>query len=156
MNTYERLEDEARRNGVNVIAREFRSPRIKGLYIDGVIGLSNSMQTSAEKACTLSEEMGHHFTSYGNILDLSEAENRKQELRARMWAYNKQIGLTGIVNAYKHGCHNMYEMAEYLDVTEDFLKDALRQYRNKYGVCKAIDNYIIFFEPHLAVMEKRD
>ncbi len=39
---------------------------------------------------------------------------------------------------------------------EEFLKDALRQYRNKYGVCKGIDNYIIFFEPHLAVMEKRD
>ena len=156
MNTYERLEDEACKNGMNVITRNFRSPRIKGLYIDGVIGLNNNMQTSAEKICTLSEEMGHHFTSYGNILDLSDAENRKQEFRARMWAYNKQIGLIRIVDAYKHGCHNMYEMAEYLDVTEEFLKDALQQYRNKYGVCKAIDNYIIFFEPHLAVMEKRD
>ena len=130
---------------------KYNNGRIKGSRI----AIREKMLT-AEKACVLAEELGHYYTTAGNILDQSKTENRKQELRARIWAYNKQIGLSGIVNAYKHGCHNMYEMAEYLDVTEEFLKDALQQYRNKYGVCKAIDNYIIFFEPHLAVMEKRD
>lgn len=156
MNTYERLEDEACRDGIDIMPYLFKSDRIKGLYSDNAIGINRNIATEKEKACVLAEELGHHYTTAGNIIEQSKTENRKQEFRARMWAYNKQIGLIGIVDAYKHGCHNMYEMAEYLDVTEEFLKDALQQYRNKYGVCKTIDNYIIFFEPHLAVMEKRD
>ena len=64
-----------------------------------------------------------------------------------MWAYNEQIGLSGILSAYKYGCRNLHEMAEHLDVTEQFLKDALDAYLLKYGKCTVIDNYMIFFEP---------
>ena len=35
-------------------------------------------------------------------------------------------------------------MAEHLDVTEEFLKDA---YLLKYGKCTVVDNYMVFFEP---------
>ena len=45
-------------------------------------------------------------------------------------------------------------MAEYLDVTEEFLKEALEQYRRKYGQRAELDNYVIIFEPQLAVIEK--
>lgn len=45
-------------------------------------------------------------------------------------------------------------MADYLDVTEDFLKDALESYRRKYGIYTEIDNYIIFFEPWISIMRK--
>ena len=38
-------------------------------------------------------------------------------------------------------------MAEHLDVTEEFLKDALDAYLLKYGKCTVVDNYMIFFEP---------
>jgi hypothetical protein len=41
-----------------------------------------------------------------------------------------------------------------LDVTEEFLKDALECYREKYGISTGIDGYIIVFEPTLAVIEK--
>ncbi len=74
-----------------------------------------------EKSCILAEELGHHYTTVGNILDQSSVSNRKQELRARMWAYNKLIGLMGIIKSYEHGCQSYHEMAEYLDVTEEFL-----------------------------------
>ena len=69
---------------------------LKGLYIDGNIAIQKGM-TSAESGCTLAEEIGHHETSVGNILDLSDIRNRKQELRARLWAYDRLIGLIGIV-----------------------------------------------------------
>lgn len=45
-------------------------------------------------------------------------------------------------------------MAEYLELTEEFLKDALQKYQDKYGICVEIDNYVIFFEPSLAVLKK--
>ena len=111
---------------------------------------------TVQKACVLAEELGHFYTTTGNIIDQSKEENRKQELKARLWAYNKQIGLTGLINAYKHGCHSRHEAAEYLEVTEEFLQDAVNCYRSKYGICVEMDNYIIFFEPTLAVMEKNE
>lgn len=101
----------------------------------------------------LAEELGHHHTTVGNMLDQSDTGNQKQELRARIWAYNKLIGLNGIINAYRHGCCSLYDAANYLDVTEEFLSEALEYYKNKYGICTTIDNYVIYFEPSLGVFE---
>lgn len=59
----------------------------------------------------------------------------------------------GIVNAYKNHCANISETAEHLGVPEDFLKEALNHYKSKYGSHVVIDNYVIFFEPNVAVLE---
>ena len=80
--------------------------------------------------------------------------NRKQERQARLHGYNHLIGLTGLINAYEHGCMNRYETAEYLEVTEEFLEECISCYREKYGVCKIVDNYIIYFIPNLAVFKR--
>ena len=101
--------------------------------------------TIPEKTCALAEELGHHETSVGNILDMTSAVNRKQERQARLWAYNKQIGLIGLVRAFEHGCQNRFEIAEYLEVTEEFLEECIECYRNKYGICKRVDNYVVYF-----------
>ena len=45
-------------------------------------------------------------------------------------------------------------MAEYLDVTEKYLKEALDAYRDKYGVRTDIDNYTVCFIPYLTVFKK--
>ena len=79
------------------------------------------------------------------------AQNRKQERQARFWAYNKLIGLRGIIQAYEAGCQNSYEIAEYLEVTEEYLQDCIECYRDKYGVGVEVDNFYIMFIPHLAV-----
>lgn len=126
---------------------------LKGLYVNGHIAINTKM-SDIEKACVLAEELGHHYTSYGNILDQSDASNRKQELRARAWAYNKQIGLLGLIRAYGHGCRNRFEIAEYLEVTEEVLEECLSFYQNKYGVCTNVDNYVVYFIPNLIVMKK--
>ena len=73
---------------------------------------------------------------------------------SRIWAYNRLIGLEGIIRAYKAGCRNRYEMADLLDVTEEMLTDALEHYREKYGVCVTCGKYVIYFEP-LGVMERK-
>ena len=38
-----------------------------------------------EKASVLAEELGHYYTTVGNILDQEDAGNRKQEHKARTW-----------------------------------------------------------------------
>ena len=121
---------------------------------DGLIRGRKSIETQAEKSCVLAEELGHYFTSFGNILNMDEIQNRKQELRARLSGYDMQIGLIGIVECYKHHCRSIYEMAEYLQVTEEYLKEALECYSRKYGEnLVTIDNYAIRFVPSLQVIE---
>lgn len=108
--------------------------------------------STTEKACVLAEELGHHYTTVGNILDQSKAENRKQERRARLWAYRRAFDLIDLVSAYKYGCRNRYELTEYLEVTEEFLQEALDTYREKYGLYAKVDCYVICFEP-LGILE---
>ena len=126
---------------------------LKGLYYNGSVAIEQKL-TSVEKTCVLAEELGHHYTSVGNILDMDISANRKQEHQARLWSYNKLIGLTGLIRAYKHGCKSRYEIAEYLDVTEEYLEECIECYRDKYGIYKEIDNYVIYFIPHLIVFKK--
>lgn len=124
----------------------------EGLIKGNRVAIKKDMITKKKK-CALAEELGHYYTTVGDITAQKTTEDQKQEFRARAWAYNKLTGLVGIVNAYKAGCHNINEMAEYLDVSEEFLSETLEYYRKKYGICTRLDNYLIYFEPRIGVME---
>ncbi len=122
--------------------------KTKGLYADGIIGISKCIDTTTEKACILAEEIGHYHTTHGDILDQTNLSNRKQELRARAWAHEKMIPLSAIVEAHKAKCHGQTELAEYFDVTEEFLLETIEYYKRKLGLFYRIDKtYIIAFEP---------
>lgn len=134
----------------HLIVKEKDLPVNKGRIKGNKIAIRRNLSTK-EKGCVLAEELGHYYTTVGNILDQSDTMNRKQELRARLWAYDKMIGLEGIVKSYQHGCRNLYETAEFLDVTERFLKDALIAYQSKYGINVEYGNYVVTFIPTLNV-----
>lgn len=149
---YDKLLDEAYSQRVDTFEK-FLPDRLQGLYGDNVIWINKKIQTTPEKACVLAEELGHHYTSYGDILDKHDLNSRKQEKRARCWAYEKIIPLTALVDAYHGGVSNRYEVAEFLEVTESFLNDTLNHYRYKYGHYKDIGEYIIYFKP-LGILHK--
>lgn len=153
MNRLEKLEQEAFEDKVIVHDYYLGEESLKGIYIDGNIAINTSVNNTTEKACVLAEELGHHHTSVGNILNMENISNRKQERQARFWGYNKLIGLTGIVQAFEAGCQSIHEAAEFLEVTEEYLLEAVECYQDKYGTCKEIGNYIIYFIPNLAVIK---
>jgi hypothetical protein len=148
---YEGLLDEAYNLGL--IVKEAKFLGNKGRIKDNRIAIRKDIPTLKEKSCILAEELGHYYTSYGDILDQKITANRKQEYKARLWSYDKQIGLIGIINAFNSGCRSLYDMAEYLDIPEELLSEAITCYKGKYGESIKIDNYIIFFEPNLAVIK---
>ena len=148
--TYDDILVEADDN--NLITKEKPLKAHKGLIDGRNIAIKRDM-TETEKKCVMAEELGHYYTGTGDILDQSSISNRKQELQGRIYAYDKLIGLIGIIKAYKNRCSNLSETAEYLDVTEEFLADALKYYKAKYGKGAYIDNYMIYFEPYLGVFE---
>ncbi len=149
---YEELLIEADNTGLIVKEKNliYNDGRLRGKRI----AIRKNIPTLIKKACVLAEEIGHYHTTTIDILDQSSVLNRKLERSGRIWAYDKQIGLSGIIRGYQARCQNCNELAELLGVTEDFLHDALRYYHEKYGVAAKIDGYVIMFEPSLAVMEK--
>jgi len=148
---YENLQMEAARLGVEVYEQPMQ-PTLKGLYSDDVIWVNHFIPTIAEKTCILAEELGHYYTSSGDITDLTDIRNRKQERRARNWAYQRLVPLEKIIEAYRAGVSNRHELAEYLGVTEEFLQAALKRYREKYGTYAVVDKHVVYFDP-LAVAE---
>lgn len=148
---YDALLDEANAEGISIKERPFKTydGRLKGKDIY----LRKDMNTT-EKTCVLAEEMGHHYTTVGNILNMESIQNRKQERQARLHGYNRLIGLAGLIEAYEHGCRNRYEIAEFLEVTDEFLEECISCYRDKYGECKTVDNYTIHFIPNLMIFKK--
>ena len=148
---YNALLNEANAEGISIKERPFKTydGRIKGKDIY----LRKDMNT-AEKSCVLAEELGHYYTTVGDILDMNVFENRKQERQARLWGYNRVIGLFWLIRAYELGCKDKYEIAEYLDVTEEYLEDCIDCYRDKYGEYKIVDNYTIYFIPNLMIFKK--
>ena len=149
--TYEELLTAA--DGLGLVTKEkdlqAHDGRIKGCRV----AIRRSIPTQKRKACVLAEELGHYFTSSGDILDQSDPAARRQERRARIWAHDVQIGLDGIIAAHAAGCSGAYETAEFLDVPEDFLREAILCYRERYGTRIEYKGSLIIFEPVLEVID---
>lgn len=148
---YDELVKSEEKNGIDIIESSFKG-QAKGYYCDSFIVINSKIETEAEKKCILAEELGHHYTSSGNILDKSII-SIKQEHTARRWASEKLLHIVDFIKAFELGLSGRHELAEYLDVTEEFLESAITYYKQKYGTHVRMDNYIIFFEPHFGVLK---
>lgn len=105
---------------------------VKGLYKNNCIAIDTYI-SRREKKCTLGEELGHHYTSTGNILDMRYANNRKQERKAREWGAKKLINYDNFIRA----CNmydNIYQIAEELDVTYDVVQTYYEYLYRTYAI----------------------
>lgn len=146
MTFYEEELQLAENENIKVIEIYFKSG-INGLYSDNTIGINKNLPTTIHKKCVLSEELGHYYTAVGNILDQTNIVNRKIELKGRQWGYEKLVPLKSIIKASFSGCTNKYELADYLEITEQYLTEVLKYYENKFGLYVEIENYCIYFNP---------
>lgn len=124
---YEALLNEAHEKGLVVREKPLQAHdgRIKG----NRIAIRSSIETSAKKCCVLAEELGHYEVNAGDILNQNDVNNRRQEIAARRRAYEKILPVENILFAARDGHTELWDMAEYLDVDEEFLKEALMYYR---------------------------
>lgn len=132
MNSYEKLVCDAEKMGLEVIEKHFKSSA-KGLCKGKKIGISKTIEQSVEKRCVLAEEIAHSLYTVGNIIDTRNESNYKQELFARKKAYEMILPLYMIIESYRSGNVSCYEMAEDLEVTEEFLVNTILHYNTKYG-----------------------
>ena len=115
-----------------------------GRIYNNRIAIRHDLST-VDKTCTLAEELGHYYTTTGDILDQTNVSNRKQEHRARMWAYEKLIPVQLFILAFKHGCRSIHETAEFLEVSEAFLLECVGAYYSKYGTYLEFNGYLFIF-----------
>ena len=88
----------------------------------------------AEERTKLGHELGHCETGsfYNEYAPLDVRQ--KHENHANRWAYKKLIPEDELKKALRHGYREPWELAEYFDVTEPFLRGALDYYRMAAGL----------------------
>ncbi|ASN69349.1 hypothetical protein 10S14_27 [uncultured Caudovirales phage] len=117
-----------------------------GFYKDGIILIDKNL-SETRKAEVLYEELAHHKLTYGNILDQSQFNNRKFENYARRHGYEAALPLRIIVEAHNYGVSNLYELAQYVQLSEEHVLEILEYYKQKHGIGTHYGNYSITFEP---------
>ncbi|GAA0069222.1 hypothetical protein UT300003_07450 [Clostridium sardiniense] len=128
-NIYNLIEEE------NIILEEvtFKQSNIEGIYfkvpgLSPTIGIHKSIVSDTKKYISvLAEELGHHFTSIGDLstecVTYTQKINRsKQEKRARIWAANFLISDDEIVGALTHNINTLYGLSDHFNVTEEIIK----------------------------------
>lgn len=125
----------------------------KGLYKNNKIAIDNNIDTENEKKCILVEELGHHYTSFGNIINQNDIRAIKQEVIARRWGHDYLIPPSDILLAYIKKLQLPCEIADFLNITEEYLHEVISDYRKKYGISLKVDNYLLIFEPYLSVLK---
>ena len=125
-----------------------------GFYNDGIILIDKNLPET-RKAEVLYEELAHHKLTYGNILDQSKWINRKFESYARRHGYEAALPLRIIIEAHHYGVSNLYELAEYVQLSEEHVLEILEYYKTKHGLTTRYGKYVIQFEP-LRVFEYKN
>lgn len=119
----------------NIIVEEtnFKNKGIKGLYLNlvdlpPVIALDKSIIPYRNLYISiLAEELGHHFTTQGNLLEESNNYNdklikNKKENLAKKWAANFLISDEEFVQALCNNISSRYDLCNYFNVTEEILQ----------------------------------
>ncbi|MBF2751561.1 toxin [Staphylococcus saprophyticus] len=125
-----------------------------GFYSDGYVLIDKTLPYH-KKVQVLAEEIAHHKLTYGDITDQTQFNSRKFESYARRYAMEQLISLQDIIDSFKHGCHNLYTMANFLEVSEGYVQDCIAHYKCKYGLSTLCGDYLIHFEP-LRVFEYKN
>ncbi len=90
----------------------------------------DKLESNREEKVHLAHEMGHCVTgSFYNIYSPLDIRQR-HENRADRWAIKRLIPRKHLIEAFKEGITEIWELAEYFEVTEGFMRKAIEYYKN--------------------------
>ena len=107
----------------NIDVDFFSMRAIKALSIPGAIALNPLMiHTMPELIDAYSHELGHHETGSFYKIDSKYETRQRMEEKATLLA------------AFEMGYTEIWQLAEYFNVTEDFIKNTIRIHRVKGNI----------------------
>jgi len=92
----------------------------------------NSNKSHEEQLQWLYEELGHAFTSTGEITHYHVERNMVQEKRARVWGMTHHVPLGKLKELSTERVDDDYEIADELGVKVDYLHDVGTMYGFKF------------------------
>lgn len=148
LNNYENL---------HVVETEFPVDKVKGYYKrnkhlpNGLVLLNDKYDYYIQNG-VLAEELGHHETSYGNILGAYSKEDNinaaRQELKARRFGFKLAVPLEKLIKCYKQGVWgDVCEMCLTMQIDRSYFYAAIEDYKKQFGTYVKYDGYYIQFEP---------
>lgn len=147
MSEYENLLEIGYKEGLDIREKPLKS-NSKALCRNRKIALNTRfLVTTTQKRCFLSEEIWHNRVTVGNITDLRDIRNLKQECFARGKSFGELVSPDKIVKALLDYCISLQDMCDYLNITEEYFFEALEYYKKKYGQYYKCRDYLLYFEP---------
>lgn len=120
---------------------------------DGLITITGKANHYIQNGI-LAEELGHHETSFGNILGAyskstrNYVEDLKQELKARRLGFKLAVPLEKLIKCYKQGVWgDLYEMCLTMQIDRSYFYEAIEDYKKQFGNYVKYEGYYIQFEP---------
>lgn len=91
----------------------------------------HKLKSVADETVKLAHDLGHCMTGafynrYSKFNSISQ-----KEYRADKWAVHKLLPFYKLQEAFENGIVEVWKLAEYFEVTEDFIETALLVYRNE-------------------------
>lgn len=113
----------------NITIYNFKMKKAKAVSIPGKIGIDESkMKNNSELNVCLAHELGHQFkNAFYDISSTFETKER-QEARATRWAVNELVPVDELLEAFNLGHTEVYDLAEYFNVTEELIRNAFYIY----------------------------
>ena len=118
------LYDTASKNDVKIYHMNLKAMKAFSLPNNIVIDMSQ-LKTLAETKVCFAHELGHEMKSAFYTVKNTLETRERQEARADRWAVDNILPLDELKQAVSKGYTEIWELAEYFDVTEDFVKKAL-------------------------------
>lgn len=136
METLELLNDIAEQCGIPVVDVRISNDSVGAMSVcdddgDCIIAIDSSkVKSVSDINVKFAHELGHCKTgSFYNKHSPFDVIS-KHEYHADKWAVQKLVPYNDFISACKRGCTEVWELADYFDVTEDFIRRAYEIYSN--------------------------
>lgn len=137
MNSVLSLYGELQSNGISFFTWELDDEKSATIEMNGKYGIFidfDNIQTSAEELVIVAHEGGHAVTGSTHKVSSPYDLIEKHENIANRWAIKKLLPFDEMKAAMRTGHTEPHQLAEYFDVTEEFVHLATDYYRNACGL----------------------
>jgi hypothetical protein len=111
------------------------------------ITLNSNLVTTAEKTCVLAEEIEHYITTPFDLFAAPKHLQDKFERLARFNATKRLIPFDKLIEARRMNIRCPYELADFLNITIDFLFQGTSLFREHYNGHVIHKGFRINFSP---------
>lgn len=132
----DKLYDIADRENITIIDFRMKNKAIIG-KVDNkyCIGLNyQKIVNYREEKELLAEELGHYYydSFYNSYSDISTI--KQKEYRANKWKCTVLVSLNELKEAFKKGLNSLYEIADYLNLSESTVQFAYDYYKENFYI----------------------